>query len=460
MATVPLQFKELARRNAADEQLGRVIRKATSHSLNKRAEVVAEMPKWEEIRRRGHDIRRRSIGNLDMYLERFELRCHERGTELLWARDAGEACSQVIEILRQSNAKHIVKSKSMVTEEIELNHFLAENGFDVVETDLGEYIIQLAGEKPSHITAPAIHKSKEEIGSLFSEKLKIPYTSDPSELTRYARRLLRKKFIEADVGITGANFLVAESGTIVIVENEGNACLTTSIPRVHIVLAGIEKVTPTLGDAAVLLDLLPRSATGQRITSYVSFINGPRRQGEIHGPERVIVILLDNGRTGILRHPEKREVLYCIRCGACMNVCPVYQTVGGHAYGATYPGPIGSVLTPMLQGLESAKDLPFASSLCGACSEICPVKINIHHQLLYLRGLIVREGSPSVGERLLVQSWAMIMRSPFLYSIGSRVARLLLRSGAKIPGWSDNRDLTPVADQTFHDWWKTQGAGN
>ncbi len=454
MKSTPAQFKEIARLNTANQHLRQVVRKATIHSLTKRAEVVAEIPDWESVRTRGHDIRKHAIEHLDKYLEQFEEQCRSRNIEVLWSRDAAEACEHVERIVRQTGGQGIVKSKSMVTEEIRLNAFLQRKGFDCVETDLGEYIVQLAGESPSHITAPALHKSKEDIARLFEDKLGVPYTSDPSQLTRYARANLRQKFLEADVGISGANFLVADSGTIVIVENEGNACITTSLPKTHIVITGIEKVVPSIEGATVLLNLLPKSATGQKITTYVNFITSPRQQDELDGPERLVVILLDNGRSDILRDTVMRESLFCIRCGACMNVCPVFQTVGGHAYGSTYPGPIGAVVTPLLTSLSSSKDLPFASSLCGACSEICPVKIDIHHLLLWLRAKAVREHLNSIGERVIISLWRFGMKHPSFYMLGSRLLRTLFKMPPAIPVWSNDRSSPSLAPKTFHELWK------
>ena len=457
MENTPTQFKDHARESASDRHLRETVRKATTHSLQKRSAVVAEVPDWEELRQRGHDIRRQSIENLDVYLDRFEHQCLEHGIEVQWASTALEACEHVVRILVSTNSRHIVKSKSMVTEEIGLNRYLEQKGYETVETDLGEYIVQLAGETPSHITAPALHKSREDIGKLFSEKLNVPLTHDPSQLTKYARNILREKFLQADVGISGANFLTADTGTIVIVENEGNACLTTSLPKTHIVITGIEKVVPALQDAVTLLKLLPRSATGQVTTSYVSFINSPRKPGDADGPEKLIVILVDNRRSEILQNPEMRESLYCIRCGACMNVCPVYQTVGGHAYGSTYPGPIGSVVTPLMTSLQDAKALPFASTLCGACSEICPVKIDIHHLLLRLRFQTVEQHLNSLGESLVIRLWQIGMRNDRLYAFLSKLSRIMFRGKPTIPIWSREREAPKLAPKTFHELWKSEG---
>ncbi len=451
----PADFKESARINSADENLRRNVRRATSITLKKREEVVAEIPDWEELRQQGHNIRKHAIQKLDFYLEEFEKNLTANGAEVLWAKDSAEACQLVEGVLAQSSAKRIVKSKSMVTEEIGLNHYLESRGYESVETDLGEYIVQLAGETPSHITAPALHKSKEEIGKLFSEKLGVQYTSEPSQLTMHARGLLREKFLNAEAGISGANFLVAESGTVLIVENEGNAALTTSLPETHIVITGIEKVVPTLQDASILLKLLPRSATAQRMTSYVSFINGPKKQQDLDGPKRLVVILLDNGRSDIMSNPEMREALYCIRCGACMNVCPVYQTVGGHAYGSTYPGPIGAVLTPLLTSLPESKDLPFASSLCGACSDICPVKIDLHHLLLWHRAKAVQTHLTTFSERVVIRLWNIGMKNPGLYRFGSKMMRLIFRGKLKVPVWSAKRDLPDLPPKPFHELWET-----
>ncbi len=458
----PKYFKENVVLSCRDEKLRAVVKKATIHSLQKRQEVVDDVKNWEQLRQRGFEIRKESVDNLGKYIKEFEENASRQGIIIFHAKNAGDAKDAVIKILRDEGAKLVVKSKSMVTEEILLNDALQREGFEVVETDLGEYIIQIAGETPSHITAPALHKSRDEIGKLFNEKLGLEYTSDPAELTRYAREILREKFLKADVGISGANVLIAETGTIVLVENEGNARLSTSLPKIHIVVTGIEKVTPTPKDATVLLKLLPRSATGQKATSYVSFINSPRRTSDLDGPGKIFIILLDNGRKELQKDSKTREALFCIKCGACMNVCPVYQTVGGHAYGSVYPGPIGSILTPLMNSLKDAKDLAFGSSLCGACSEICPVKINIHHTLLWIRSQTIKKGYSPTYEKLIIYFWRLLIQYPLLYRIASTLLRFLQpllledRNSIRVPIWSASKKFPKLADKSFHELWKEQ----
>jgi L-lactate dehydrogenase complex protein LldF len=348
----------------------------------------------------------------------------------------------------------------MTTEEMKLGPLLERANIEVVETDLGEYIVQLAREMPSHITAPALHKTREEIGGLFAARLGIPYTSVPEELCSAARRILRQKFLAAEMGISGVNFAIAETGTIVVVENEGNARLSIGMPKIYVAVMGLEKIIPRLADLPVFLKLLPASSTGQKLTSYVSLVSSPRRPGELDGPEEFHLVILDNGRSEILANPMMRESLYCIRCGACLNTCPVYQRVGGHSYGSVYSGPIGAVLTPLYQGMEVAQDLPYASSLCGACSEICPVKINIHHLLLWLRRQVVNEDCSPWRERAMMKLFLMGMQDSFIYRMGSNLIRAAMtisgkRYGAlKIPGWTETRDFPPLAKKTFKQLWK------
>jgi L-lactate dehydrogenase complex protein LldF len=462
MNITPTLFKKNAVANLQNEQLRRNLKKATSHSLTKRAEAVHEIAnEWESLRERAHHIKKEAIDHLSDYLEQFERTAMANGIKVVWASDAKEACEAILHIIKQHNALRVVKSKSLVTEEIELNHALEHNGIKTVETDLGEYIVQLAGEPPSHITAPALHKSREEIGKLFAEKLHIPYSSEPTELTAAARKLLREEFLGAEIGISGVNFAIAETGTLVIVENEGNGRMTTTLPKVHIAVTGIEKIIPKFEDLEVFLRLLARSATGQKLTTYTIIINSPRQPEEMDGPEEVYLILLDNGRTDFLSQPKLREALYCIRCGACMNVCPVYQKVGGHTYGWVYPGPIGSVLTPVYRGTQEAKDLPYASSLCGSCSEICPVKIDIHHGLLWLRKKVVDEHKTPLAERVMFKLWLMTMKHPWLYRLSAKLGRWfqpLFRtpSGSlRVPQWTKTREFPQMAKRSFREMWKT-----
>src|SRR6266478_1123814 len=359
----------------------------------KRNAAFADLEDGEALRDRARQIKEHTIGNLDSYLIELEKNVVRLGGAVHWARTGKEACAIVLELARKNNVRRVVKSKSMVTEEVELNEALEHAGIEAVETDLGEYIVQLAHEKPSHILAPAVHKSKGDISDLFAEKLGVANLIEAEEMTIVARKRLREKFCTADMGVTGANFGVAETGTIVLVENEANIRLSTSLPRIHVALMGIEKLVPSLDDLAVFLKILARSASGQKMSSYVSLITGARRAGEADGAAEFHLIILDNGRTRILADEEMRESLYCLRCGACLNVCPVYQKIGGQAYGWIYPGPIGAVISPQLQSLGQSGDLPFASSLCGACRTACPVDINLPDLLLALRAKAKESGA-------------------------------------------------------------------
>jgi L-lactate dehydrogenase complex protein LldF len=399
-----------------------------------------------------------------------------------WARDGVEVSNIIIRLLHERNAKRVVKSKSMATEEIHLNAALEAAGIETVETDLGEWIIQLANETPSHIVVPAIHKSKKQIAELFADKIGIEATDDVARLTGAARRVLRQRFAEADAGISGVNFGVAETGTILILENEGNIRLTTSLPKIHIAVMGIEKVIPRLSDLDVFLKLLPRSGTGQQLTAYQSLITGTRKRSEDEGPEELHIILMDNGRSRMLAHPVTRQSLACIRCGACLNACPVYQQIGGHAYGSVYPGPIGAVITPQLIGIGKASQLPYASSLCGACREVCPVKIDIPALLLHLRAEVV-EGTASgtagqkgpvkrkFAERLVFRLYAWAWSNPKLYESSTRIARFFQRFAVKqgrirkvsgliarlsppLEAWTAWRDAPPIAERTFREQWR------
>src|SRR5262252_9606829 len=380
------RFEDNYRQALANPQLQKALSNATTKfTMGRRIAVSRVGEEWEELRDRARAIKEHAIANLDRYLDEFSGNVERLGGKVFWARDGREANDYITELARDRGVKLAVKSKSMMTEEIELNSALAAVGVEAVETDLGEYIIQLAGERPSHIIAPAIHKTREDVSELFAEKLQVERLQEIERMTQLARRVLRERFAAADMGVTGANFAVAETGTIVLVENEGNIRLTNSLPRIHVALMGIEKVIPRLMDLSIFLRLLPRSASGQKMSSYVSFLTGVKQRPDQEGPEQLYVVILDNGRTEALANPHLRESLYCIRCGACLNACPVYQKIGGHAYGWIYPGPIGAVLTPQLVGRERAADLPFASSLCGACREVCPIKINIPDMLLELR---------------------------------------------------------------------------
>ena len=484
-------FAANARAALADTTLRGALRNATRLFGKRRGAAIGGVADWQTLRTKARRIKDETLLHLDEHLERFAANAEASGGVVHWARDADEACRIIIDLAREREARMIVKSKSMATEEIHLNRALEAENFDVVETDLGEYIIQLAGETPSHIIVPAIHKTKKQIAELFAEKLKTAPTDDVAELTRTARGVLRDRFARADIGISGVNFGVAETGTILILENEGNARLTTSLPRVHIALMGIEKVIPRFADLEVFLKLLPRSGTGQALTTYQSLLTGTKRQDDDEGPDEVHIVLLDNGRSRMLAHPVTRQSLACIRCGACLNACPVYQNIGGHAYGSTYPGPIGAVLTPQLIGLKRAAELPYASSLCGACREVCPVKIDIPELLLHLRAEITegaggkietaevipeseadKVGKP-LAERFAFSLYAWFMRRPFLYRAGFGIARRAqrlfgMRRGIARPrtliatiapplgAWTEERDLPPLAEQSFGELWRKE----
>ncbi len=448
-------FRENAKAALADVHLRGALKHATSLFGERRKEAAAGLPNWEELRSRARAIKDEVLLHLDRYLEEFVQNAEGRGAKVHWARDASEANAIITKLAVDRQARIIVKSKSMTTEETHLNNALEAAGMQVVETDLGEYIIQLADEPPSHIIAPAIHKTRQQIGALFTAELGMPPTDDVDQMTSTARTTLRDRFAAADVGISGVNFAIAETGTIVIVENEGNIRLTTSLPRIHIAVMGIEKVIPRFADLDVFLKLLPRSGTGQRLTTYQSFITGIKRNPTDEGPDELHIVLLDNGRSRMLAHPVTRQSLACIRCGACLNACPVYQQVGGHAYGSVYPGPIGAVITPQLMGIQKAAQLPYASSLCGACREVCPVKIDIPRLLLHLRGEISpRKGR--VAERLVFKMWARVMTSPSLYKLSSVAGRILQSVMPISRAWTNGRDLRPIESKTFHDLWSNE----
>lgn len=455
-----------------DARLRQALRRAGDGFDGARREAIAEATPavWESWRQQARSIKEHTIANLDYYLAMLERKVAAAGGQVHFAADAGQANAIVSEIARARNVRAVAKSKSMVSEELGLNHVLEAQGIAVFETDLGEYIIQLAQETPSHLVAPALHKTRGQVARLFAEHLGVPYTDDISQLAHIARAALRQNFLDADLGISGANFLIAETGSLVIITNEGNGRLCTSAPRIHIGIAGMEKVIPSLQDLAVFLRLLPRSATGQRLTSYVSMITGPRRAADEDGPEEFHLVIVDNGRSRLLRDPALRESLYCIRCGACLNVCPIYQRVGGHAYGWVYPGPIGSIVTPGLVGLSSAKDLPNASTLCGACRDACPVQINIPRMLLHLRSNLAQgtdSGPPAASDAdaLAARSFAAVMSHPALLRLGRKLGRALLRPLSKsgmlgrtrlplLSRWTQTRDLPVPPARSFREIWR------
>jgi L-lactate dehydrogenase complex protein LldF len=452
----PETFSENAKAALKDVQLRGALRHATTLFGRRRREAAASLSNWEDLRSEARAIKDEVLLHLDRHLEKFVENAEKRGAKIHWARDAAEANDIICRLTLARGARNVVKSKSMTTEEIHLNTALERAGMQVVETDLGEYIIQLADETPSHIIAPAIHKTKRQIAELFTAELGMPPTDDVAQLTSTARATLRERFAAADIGISGVNFGIAETGTIVIVENEGNIRLTTSLPRTHIAVMGIEKLLPRFADLDVFLKLLPRSGTGQALSTYQSFITGTKRNANDEGPDELHILLLDNGRSRMLAHPVTRQSLACIRCGACLNACPVYQQVGGHAYGSVYPGPIGAVITPQLMGIEKAAQLPYASSLCGACREVCPVKIDIPRLLLHLRSEITstqRKGRAK--ERLAFKLWAFVMTRPWVYekaAIAGRVFQRWLKSPLK--AWTNARDLRPIEPESFREQWR------
>ncbi|HEY5636158.1 MAG TPA: LutB/LldF family L-lactate oxidation iron-sulfur protein [Burkholderiales bacterium] len=462
MHIASIAFKSRATRALGDTQLQGVLKRYGSGFADKRGAARERFgaEAFEALRVASAAIRDRALENLDAWLLRFEAEATRRGTTVLWAEDAAAVNRLVLEICARHAVKKAIKSKSMVSEEAGLNTALEENGITPVETDLGEYIIQLAKEPPSHIIAPAIHKDKDQVSDLFAKHHGRPRLTDIEALTREARLMLRGHFLTADLGVSGGNFLVAETGSVAIVTNEGNGRMVTTVPRVHVAITGIEKVLPTLEDLSTLNRVLPRSATGQDISNYFSILTGPRREGDADGPEHMYVILVDGGRTELIGS-ELSEMLRCIRCGACMNHCPVYQTVGGHAYGWVYPGPMGSVLTPVFNGIENALDLPQASTLCGACHVACPVRIPLPELLRRLRERQVVARLRPWQERAGIAAWSFVAQRPRLYALATGIAARVLRflGGAsgritRLPfaaGWTQMRDFPAPEGRTFRD---------
>ena len=420
----------------------------------------AAVPKGKEqfadlhlARERAKNTKWRAIETLDQQLEEFELNFTKRGGKVIWAENSQQAIDEILNICKEKNCKTLVKSKSMVTEEIHLNDALQKNGVESIETDLGEYIQQLDGEAPYHIVTPAMHKSKEDVAKLFHEKLGTSIDLTPEEMTQVARKILREKYVQAEIGVTGANFIISDIGGIAITENEGNARLSCAFPKTHIVIVGIEKMIPSVTDLGLFWPLLSTFGTGQKITVYNTIVTGPKQKNETDGPEEMYVILLDNGRTNILQNPKQRESLYCIRCGACLNACPVYKNIGGHAYGATYSGPIGSVITPHLQGLDEFKHLSYASSLCGNCTEVCAVKINLHELLLENRHEAVEEGLTTFTEKMAWKLWKISSLKRGMMNMGNgAIKNKIVNSLFK--GWKQNRSDLKFSKKTFNEMWK------
>ncbi len=468
-----VEFDSKIHSTLADANLQLAIYTATGRLKEKRIETVSPdvLPDYQELRTQANALKKHAIENLDYYLEEFERNVEARGGKVIYCKDGTEVADFVLGLARERKAHLIVKSKSMTTEEVDLNERLEHHGLESVETDLGEYILQLAHERPYHIVAPALHKTRYDVAEIFTRRLHIPNETVIEKQTAIARAVLREKFLAADIGISGANFLVADSGAVVIIENEGNARLTTSAPKIHIAVAGIEKVIPRAQDLATFLKLLARSATGQALSVYTSFLSGPRRPGEVDGPDEFYVVLLDNGRTKLLADRSKRQSLYCIRCGACLNTCPVYRKIGGHSFPWVYSGPIGAIITPQFMGVSHEPGLPFASSLCGACGEVCPVKIDIPKILLELRSDVkkteAREKQNRI-EKLAFRAFAWVMTHPRVYEWAGRIAAVMAPSTdgdwiralpatmnfGPVKAWTSQRDLPPPPARSFREMWR------
>ncbi|MCS6964082.1 LutB/LldF family L-lactate oxidation iron-sulfur protein [Thermoflexus sp.] len=463
MSTPSPAFRARIREGLGNAVLQEALGRATRSFLISRLKALSDLPDAETVRDRARAIRAHTIAHLDRYLEQFAQEVERHGGKVFWAATAREACDYIVSLARSRGIPMVAKSKSMVSEEIGLNHTLEAAGIRVVETDLGEFIIQLAGERPSHIITPAIHKRREDVSQIFQKHLGMPPTHEISEMTAAARRALRQVFLDARMGISGVNFGIAETGTLVLVTNEGNGRMVTTLPPIHVALMGIERVVPTWEDTEILLRVLARSATGQALTAYTSFLTGPRRRGEPDGPEELHVVLVDNGRSRWLGTPLE-EALYCIRCGACLNACPVYQAIGGHAYGSVYPGPIGSIVTPML-GEGNGAELAYASSLCGACQEVCPVRIAIPDLLVRWRQMRAGSLLPA-WERLGLRGYAWAARHPSVWArIGRWAMALLRRIGREgwlrrgpgpLRAWTAVRDFPVPRRSAFRDWWASR----
>ena len=463
-------FKKRVGKGLEDNFMRGAVRSAQGRLHTNRGKAAEELGDWEEWRNHGQEIRQHTIENLDYYLQLLSEKVAERGGHVFFAETAEEANEYVREVARKKAARKVVKAKSMVTEEIELNEALEAEGCEVVETDLGEYILQIDDhDPPSHIVAPALHKNKEQIRNVFQEKKGYTNTEKPEELTLFAREQLRKEFLSADIGITGCNFAVAESGSFALVTNEGNARLVSTLPKTQIAVMGMERIVPTWEELDVLVSLLTRAAVGQKLTSYVTALTGPREAEDADGPEEFHLVIVDNGRSKIIG-TEFQEALHCIRCAACINVCPVYRHVGGHAYGSIYPGPIGAVLTPLLGGYEDYKELPYASSLCGACTEVCPVKIPLHEQLImHRRNIVEEEDMTGVAERSAMHGFAIATGSSQLYKMGTKVAPYaaapfvkddkITKGPGPLKDWTDSRDFPAPAKERFRDWYKKRERG-
>lgn len=464
-ASPRLQFKHDSHVMTHDLDHRARIQKALGGYYIKRDEMKDRFVSWQDARTAAQAIKKEAIDHLDRTLDTFARNMAARGANVFWAEDGEAARQYIVDVCKKAGTR-VVKSKSMVTEEIHLNGALEKEGLEVIESDLGEYILQLREEAPYHIVFPAMHLTRGQVSDIFEEKLGTPASNSPEELTMIARRAMRDKYLRADVGITGTNFAVAEPGLIAITENEGNARLTMAMPRVHIAVLGIEKVLGSMDDLALFLPMLATAGAGQPLTCYNSMVFGPRKEGEMDGPEEMHIVLLDNGRTDLLADAEQRDALHCIRCGACLNVCPVFKNVGGHAYGTTYQGPIGAVITPHLRGLQKWKHLSGASSLCGACTESCPVKIDLHHHLLQNRRNAATE-KPTAWEQGAWKGFAFMMTHPKIYRFAVRAGRalqpfhpLVMRTPLDpMRVWTASRSFPRLASKSFHDRWKSSKKG-
>jgi L-lactate dehydrogenase complex protein LldF len=454
MTSIADEFLVASENKAFDTSHRRIINYNIGKYDTAVARGLSKLINLDNAKRKGHVIKWKVMENLDKLLPEFEANFQKRGGKVIWANDAEEANREILNILKNAGAKTVVKSKSMVTEEIHLNEFLESNHIESLETDLGEYIVQLLGQKPYHIVTPAMHLSKEDIAKLFNERFGTPVDATPEQLTLKARELLREKYVQADVGITGANFLIADTGSIAISENEGNARLSTTFPKIHIAIVGIEKMIPSIADLDLFWPMLSTHGTGQNLTVYNTILSGPRQTGETDGPEEMYVILLDNGRTNLLAQKDQRQGLYCIRCGACLNACPVYKNIGGHTYDTAYSGPIGSIITPHLRGMDDFKHLSYASSLCGKCTEVCPVKIDIHKMLLLNRRDAVNEGLVTNKEKWGWVLWKKGMLSRKLEDFFSgKTKNYLLKTFFK-KTWGHYREMPKVAEKSFAQQWQ------
>ncbi|MEM1504527.1 LutB/LldF family L-lactate oxidation iron-sulfur protein [Domibacillus sp. 8LH] len=464
------KFKENVNKNMEDTFMRGAVAGAQERLRTRRLDAAEELGNWEEWRSHGEEIRKHVLNNLDYYLHELAENLQKRGGHVFFAETADEATGYIREVVNANGGKKILKAKSMVTEEISLNQVLEEEGCKVIETDLGEYILQLdEHDPPSHIVAPALHKNKEQIRDVFSDKLDYKMTSKPEELALHARETLRQEFLTADIGITGCNFAIAESGSVGLVTNEGNAGLVSDLPKTQIAVMGMERIVPTFEEFEVLVGLLTRSAVGQKLTSYITALTGPREKGDADGPEEFHLVIVDNGRSKILG-TEFQSVLQCIRCAACINVCPVYRHIGGHSYNSIYPGPIGAVLTPLLGGYDDFKDLPYASTLCAACTDACPVKIPLHELLHKHRQVIVeREGRAPISEKLAMKAFGLGAASNPMYAAGSKMAAAMMKPFTKndrissgpgpLKAWTEIREFPAPNKERFRDWFKQHEKG-